>query len=97
MSVEPRSVLSLDQIDLSDPDFWTLPWEEREGAFQLLRRERHMAFFEEPEIPGELALVIPEGPGYRAVTRHAHVSEVSRHPEIYRSGQGATSIPDMPE
>jgi cytochrome P450 len=95
--VEPRSVLSLDQIDLSDPDFWTLPWEEREGAFQLLRRERHMAFFEEPEIPGELALVIPEGPGYRAVTRHAHVSEVSRHPEIYRSGQGATSIPDMPE
>jgi methyl-branched lipid omega-hydroxylase len=25
------------------------------------------------------------------------VSEVSRHPEIYRSGQGATSIPDMPE
>jgi cytochrome P450 len=97
VSVEPRSVLSLDQIDLSDPDFWTLPWEEREGAFQLLRRERHMAFFEEPEIPGELALVIPEGPGYRAVTRHAHVSEVSRHPEIYRSGQGATSIPDMPE
>jgi cytochrome P450 len=89
--------LTLDEIDLSDPDFWTLPWEEREGAFQLLRRERPLAFFEEPEIPGELALVIPEGPGYRAVTRHAHVSEVSRHPEIYRSGQGATSIPDMPE
>ena len=40
---------------------------------------------------------MPEGPGYRAVTRHAHISEVSRHPEIYRSGQGATSILDMPE
>ena len=95
--MKPRSVLTLDEIDLSDPEFWTLPWEEREGAFRLLRHERPLAFFEEPEIPGELALVIPEGPGYRAVTRHAHVSEVSRHPEIYRSGQGATSIPDMPE
>ena len=40
---------------------------------------------------------MPKGPGYRAVTRHADVAEASRHPEIYRSGQGATSIPDMPE
>jgi cytochrome P450 len=40
---------------------------------------------------------VPEGPGYRAVTRHAHIVEVSRHPEIYQSGKGATSIPDMPE
>ena len=40
---------------------------------------------------------MPKGPGYRAVTRHADVTEASRHPEIYRSGQGATSIPDMPE
>jgi len=40
---------------------------------------------------------VPEGPGYRAVTRHAHITEVSRHPEIYQSGKGATSIPDMPE
>lgn len=95
--MEPRQVLTLDQIDLSDLEFWSRPWEEREGAFQLLRRERPLAFFEEPEIPGELALVIPEGPGYRAVTRHADVTEASRHPEIYRSGQGATSIPDMPE
>jgi cytochrome P450 len=95
--VEPRQVLTLDQIDLSDPEFWSRPWEEREGAFQLLRRERPLAFFEEPEIPGALALVIPEGPGYRAVTRHADVAEASRHPEVYRSGQGATSIPDMPE
>ena len=40
---------------------------------------------------------MPEGPGYRAVTRHADIAEVSRHPEIYQSGKGATSIPDMPE
>jgi len=95
--VEPRQVLRLDEIDLSDSEFWARPWAEREGAFALLRRERPLAFFEEPEIPSELALVMPKGPGYRAVTRHADVTEASRHPEIYRSGQGATSIPDLPE
>jgi methyl-branched lipid omega-hydroxylase len=95
--VEPREVLTLDQIDLSDIEFWARPLDEREGAFRVLRRERPMPFFEEPEIPPELAAVMPQGPGYRALTRHAHVSEASRHPEIFQSGQGATSIPDMPE
>jgi cytochrome P450 len=95
--VEPRQVLTLDEIDLSDDEFWARPWEEREGAFQLLRRERPLAFFEEPEIFSDLARVLPKGPGYRAVTRHAHIAEVSRHPEIYRSGQGATSILDLPD
>jgi hypothetical protein len=41
----PESVLSLDQIDLSDLAFWERPWTEREGAFQLLRAERPLAFF----------------------------------------------------
>jgi len=95
--VEPRQVLTLDQIDLSDSAFWARPWEEREGAFQLLRRERPIAFFEEPPLTGALAEHLPKGPGYRALTRHAHVTEVSRHPEIYRSGPGATSILDLPE
>jgi methyl-branched lipid omega-hydroxylase len=95
--VEPHQVLSLEQIDLSDSEFWARPWEEREGAFQLLRRQRPLARFDEPELEGDLAAILPKGPGYRAVTRHAHVAEVSRHPEIYRSGQGATSIPDLPE
>ncbi len=95
--VEPREVLSVDQINLSDIEFWARPWEEREGAFKTLRRERPLAFFEEPEIPEDLALIMPKGPGYRALTKHAHVSEVSRHPEIYLSSRGATSIPDMPE
>ncbi len=39
---------------------------------------------------------LPPGPGYRAVTRYADVAEVSRHPEIYCSGQGAVSILDLP-
>src|ERR1019366_8106683 len=82
--MDPRHALTFDQIDLSDIAFWARPWEEREGAFLLLRREHPLAFFEEPAVPGKLAHLLPRGPGYRAVTRHAHIAEVSRHPEIYR-------------
>jgi cytochrome P450 len=95
--MEPRAVLTVDEIDLSDMEFWARPWEEREGAFQTLRRERPIAKFPEPEIPEALSYVIPQGDGYYALTRHAHISEASRHPEIYQSGQGATSMIDMPE
>ena len=51
----PESVLSLDEIDLSDLEFWERPWAEREGAFALLRRERPLAFFEEPDAHRDLA------------------------------------------
>ena len=95
--MEPREVLAADQIDLSDIGFWERPLDEREGRRRALRRERPLAFFKEPPVLPELSLFVPEGPGYRAVTRHAHIVEVSRHPEIYQSGKGATSIPDMPE
>jgi cytochrome P450 len=92
----PESVLTLDEIDLSDMAFWERPWSEREGAFQLLRRERPLPFFEEPDMSEASPLAPPPGPGYRAVTRYVDVVEISRHPEIYGSGQGAVSIPDLP-
>ena len=95
--MEPSAVLAVDDIDLSDIAFWGRPWNEREGAFQTLRRERPISFYEEPEIPEALSYVIPKGNGYYALTRHADISQASRHPEIYESGRGATSIVDMPE
>ncbi len=95
--MQPRAVLTADEIDLSDMEFWARPWDEREGAFRTLRRERPMPFFKEPEIPEALTFVIPEGRGYYGLTRHAEISEASRHPEIYQSGKGATSIVDMPD
>lgn len=95
--MQPRSVLAVDEINLSDMEFWARPWDEREGAFLTLRRERPMPFFEEPEIPEALSYVVPKGPGYYALTRHADIAEASRHPEIYQSGAGATSMIDMPE
>ena len=93
--MKPQSALSVDQIDLSDLEFWGLPWEEREGAFQTLRRERPMSFHEEMDIP-EMAEIIPRGPGYWAVTRHADILEASRNADIFSSARGATSIFALP-
>jgi cytochrome P450 len=49
--MEPREVLTLDEIALSDLTLWLRPIEEREGAFRTLRRERPISFHEEAEIP----------------------------------------------
>ena len=94
MSIRPAEV-SLDQIDLSDLEFWAQPPAFREGAFQALREHRPMAFMAEPELPPDAP--VPQGPGYWAVTRHADVIEASRNPEVFSSARGATSIPDLPE
>ena len=83
--------IGVDDINLTDPAFWTRPLEERQAAFATLRRERPIAFFEEPMFEGN-----PVGPGYYALTRYDDVVEVSRNPEIYCSGQGSTSVTDMP-
>lgn len=89
--------LDVDDIDLSDMAFWALPLRQREQAFAVLRAERPLAHFEEPDLSVTSSMAPPRGPGYRAVTRHADVVEVSRHPEIYSSGKGAISIIDLPE
>jgi cytochrome P450 len=89
--MQPREVLSVDEIQLSDPLFWQRPMEEREGAFAALRRERPVSFHEEPDV-----VILPRGPGYWSVTKHADILHVSRHPELFCSGQGA-NIGDMPQ
>jgi cytochrome P450 len=91
--MEIKKPLSVDEIDLSDPEFWLRPLEERERAFAVLRAENPVPFVKEREIPD---VPIPTGPGYWSLTRHADVLEASRNPEIYCSGKGATSIADLP-
>ena len=91
--MQPVRSLRLEEIDLSNIDFWALPTEQREGAFATLRAEDPIRFFEEGEIPG---VPIEKGPGYWSLTRHAHILEASRTPEIFSSARGATSIPDLP-
>ncbi|MCX6510390.1 MAG: cytochrome P450 [Actinobacteria bacterium] len=83
--------MKLENIDLSDIEFWAKPWDERNAAFATLRRENPIAYFPEPIIDP-----FPEGPGYFAITKMHDILEISRHPEIFCSGQGAVSILDMP-
>jgi methyl-branched lipid omega-hydroxylase len=92
--MQPVNALTVDQIDLSDIAFWERPLAEREGAFETLRTEKPLGFFAEPEALSEN---IPSGPGYWAVTKHADILEVSRQPDLYCSGKGATSIADLPD
>jgi methyl-branched lipid omega-hydroxylase len=92
-----RPYLAADQIDLSDLAFWARPLEEREAAFETLRRERPIAHFDDPEPPSSSSVPLPpDGSGYYAVTRHAEIVEASHRPELFCSGRGATSIFDMP-
>ena len=83
--------LRIEELDLSDRDFWVRPPAERHAVFDLLRRERPFAFFAEPEIP-----MLEVGPGYYAVTRFADLEEISSRPAAFCSGEGAVSITDMP-
>ena len=83
--------MKLENIDLSDIEFWSKPWNERNDAFATLRREKPIAYFPEPIIDP-----FPEGPGYYAITKMHDILEISRHPEVFCSGQGAVSILDMP-
>ena len=78
-------------IDLSANEFWGLPLSERADSFALLRARQRPQFFAEPEVP-----FAQQGPGYYALVRHADVVEASRHPGVFSSGRGATSIADLP-
>ncbi|GII79908.1 linalool 8-monooxygenase [Sphaerisporangium rufum] len=89
---ERPPLTSVDQVNLSDWDFWARPMADRERAFALLRERETPVFFAEPVVtyatPGE---------GYHAIVRHADVLAISRRPDVFSSGQGgATNIPDMP-
>ena len=84
------SSMSVDEINLSDLDFWLLPEEERDQAFAVLRAERPVSFFEEAVFTD-----MPQGPGYWAVTRYDDIWHASRHPEIFTSGHGV-NIGDLP-
>ncbi|GAA4901209.1 cytochrome P450 [Actinomycetospora succinea] len=78
-------------VDLGDREFWAAPWAQRYEAFATLRAHDELPIFAEPSFPG-----FPPGPGFRALTRHADVEHVSRHPELFCSGQGAVAILDLP-
>ena len=83
----------VDEIDLASLDFWKAPEAEREAAFETLRREAPIKFFQEFE---SQYFPMPRGPGYWALTRYDDVVEASRQPDVFCSGRG-TNIQDLPQ
>ena len=88
---------SVDDIDLSRPEFWARSLEERDDAFRRLRAVRPLAFFDEPELPPGTEMDDGIEPrGYYAVTRYADIAEISKRPQDFCSGRGSVSVRDMP-
>lgn len=88
----PNPVLPVDEIQLADPAFWLRPRDEREGAFATLRAERPVAWMKEVD-----NRLFPPGPGFWSLTKHEDIQTASRNPDIFCSGKGAVTIPDMPQ
>ena len=82
----------LGSFELSDPEFWLRPREEREGAFLTFRREQPVSWSDEWEFEGS---PFPKGPGYWSLASHEDVWHVSRNPQLFSSGRGV-NIGDMP-
>jgi cytochrome P450 len=84
--------VALSEIDFSTAEFWLKDRAFREGAFKTLRDESPFQYFEESVIEGS---PFPQGPGYRAITRHDDIWHVSRNPQLFCSGKGS-NIGDLP-
>jgi cytochrome P450 len=81
-----------DSFDLSDPDFWLLPRDVREGAFHALRQQPTLRYFDEWDFVDS---PFPKGDGYFSLVRHEDVWFASRNPNLFISGKGS-NIPDLP-
>ncbi len=79
-------------LDMSQNEFWMLSLTDRHKAFAKLREADSPPYFADPETP----FTTVDGAGYYAFVKHADVLEASRHPEIFSSARGATSLVDLP-
>lgn len=85
----PAAEVDVDAIDLGQGATWLRP--DREDLFARLRAER----------PVSRHVGMPFTPGgplvdWWAVTRFDDVQHVSRHPDVFVSGEGGTNIGDIP-
>jgi cytochrome P450 len=79
------------EFSLSEMDFWARPMAERAAGFAQLRARRAPAFFAEVDYG-----IIPPGPGYYALVRHADVTAASRNSAVFASTPSAISRADLP-
>ena len=85
---------TIDDIRLGSLEFWDRPAERRDEAFALLRREAPVSHHDPPDNLLEVEEV--DERGYWAVVRYEDIRHVSRHPELFCSGQG-TQFGDAPQ
>jgi len=91
------SDLSIDDVNLSAPEFWAAPDDERERVFRFLRDEHPISFHPAPAVDGMTAMENgEEATGYWALTRYEDIMYASRHPELFCSSQGGTNLVDIP-
>ena len=96
MTTNPAGIwpdIELDDVDLSDMEFWAGPREIREATFAKLRSTPGLRHYAERVIEES---PFPPGPGYYALTRHDDIWHVSRNPKLFCSGQGS-NIGDLPQ
>ncbi len=86
--VAPDADLRPDDVDLSDPRTFAegVPHE----YFRVLREQDPVHWQEECELP-----VFLPGPGYWALTRYEDVVFVSKHPEVFSSAEGSSSLNEL--
>jgi methyl-branched lipid omega-hydroxylase len=78
------------RLELSDPEFWRRPLQDRMDDFAVLRERGPFTK------ASSLNPLTGEPDEFYAVTRYDEVVEISRHPLDYCSGKGSISIADMP-
>ncbi len=79
------------ELDLSANEFWALSLADRHAAFAKLRELDSPPYFLDPENPFG-----PPVDGYYALVKHAEILEASRHPDLFSSARGSTSLIDLP-
>ena len=79
-----------ERLTIGDAEFWRRPLEDRMADFAELQAKGP---FTAAKVPNMMS---GEDDHFTAVTGFAEIVEISRHPEDYCSGQGATNISDMP-
>ena len=87
--------MALEDINLSDFEFWLQPEAWRDGAFRTLRDESPVHWCEGYEaVEGGFPI---DGRGYWSLTRYDDVWHASRNPQLFCSGRGGVNIGDMPQ
>lgn len=82
--------MTSERLSIGDAEFWRRPLDARMADFAELRKAGP---FTRAEVPNFLT---GERDEFFAVTRYAELVEISRHPQDFCSGNGSTSISDMP-